>query len=268
MKKIEEKLEIAIKAAVSAGNILISHSNDVIQIKQSKKESLRDVVTEIDNLADKKIVEILKKYDQKLNILTEEQGLVKGGNKKGGNFWVIDPLDGTVNYIQQIPFYAVSIAYVENRNPKVGVVFLPFLNEIYYGAIDLGTYKNHSKIFIVDKKPTGALFAQAFSGKNYTSARERRKEFDVFQKVNDETMGCLRTGSAAVNLVYAAEGRFGGCFGKMNKIWDVMAGLIIAKLAGAKVQYGFAGKNKQLVNYVVSTPSSSSYLKKRVKEMF
>jgi len=255
----EQVLEIAISAAVAAGNFLLKHSNDFI--KESSKESLRDIVTEVDKYAEKKIIEILKNNSSS-SILTEESGRIPGKNRK--SYWIVDALDGTVNYVNHVPLYAISIAFIEDSFPNVGVVYNPVSNDLYYGAEGIGIYKNHAKIKVRDRKPEECLFAVAFSGKKYESTT-RSKEFLMFEKVNDSTRGCLRTGSAAMNLSYLSEGRLGGCWGKANKTWDVAAGLLLAKLSGAIVEYRYVDKEKNLVSYIATVPSAWSFIKEKIK---
>ena len=94
----------------------------------------------------------------------------------------------------------------------------------------------------------------AFSGKNYDQ-NKRIKQFDMFREINDMSQGCLRTGSADMNLAYITDGKFGAAVGKVNKLWDVAAGIAIAKYSGAKVDYLIVDKEKKLVDYVVAKPS-------------
>jgi len=262
MKEKEQLLEVAMSAAVKAGNFLLEHSEDFLKVSQ--KESLRDIVTEIEKCAEKEIIKILKDYSPCYPILTEESGIISGKKSKKKNYWIVDPLDGTVNYVNRIPFYAVSIAFVEKESPLVGVVYSPPLNSLYYGARGIGVYKNHTKIKVKDQKPPECLFAVTFSGKKYNSAA-RKEEFIMFEKVNDSTRGCLRTGSAAMNLSYLAEGKLGGCWGKMNKIWDIAAGLLLAELAGATIEYKVGNTEKNLVSYIATVPSAWNFIKKRVR---
>jgi len=256
----EQVLKVAMYAAVEAGNLLLEHSNDFL--KASPKESLRDIVTEVDKCAEEKIIEILKDYNPYSTILTEESGTISGKNEK--NHWIIDALDGTVNYVNHIPFYAVSIAFIEDNSPVVGVVYNPMSSDLYYGAEGIGIYKNHTKIKSKDRIAEECLFAVAFSGKKYEPAT-RSEEFLMFEKVNDSTRGCLRTGSAAMNLSYLAEGRFGGCWGKANKIWDVAAGILLAKLSGATVEYRYVSKEKNLVSCIATVPSAWNFIKEKIK---
>lgn len=259
MNKEQEMLKVAMSAAVAAGNFLLEHSNDFV--KASPKESLRDIVTEVDKYAEEKIIEILKDYNSNIPILTEESRITFKGGK---NYWIVDALDGTVNYVNHIPFYAVSIAFVKDNSPILGAVYNPMANSLYYGTKEIGAYKNHKKIGIKDRKPEECLFAVAFSGKKYEPAT-RNEEFLIFERVNDSTRGCLRTGSAAMNLSYLAEGKLGGCWGKANKIWDIAAGILLAELSGASIEYKIVSAKKHLVSYVATVPSAWSFIKARVK---
>ena len=247
-------LEVAIKAAVAAGNLLVDHFNDVLNV--SVKESLRDIVTEVDKIAENKIIETLLSFENEFSVITEEHGNICSGDKS--SYWVIDALDGTVNYVNQIPFFAVSVAFVHNQRPLIGVIYNPMANDLYYGAEALGVFKNQQKIRVEDKPPEECLFAMAFSGKSY-DPQKRREEFLLFGEINDSSRGCLRTGSAAMNLAYVAEGKFGGCVGAANKLWDIAAGLVIAKLAGGKLKYTPVDSNGYLVNYLATVPMAWEY---------
>lgn len=257
----QKVLEIALKAAVAAGNIINKHVNDMIP--RVAKESLRDVVTELDRYVEREIIKILKEFNADISLITEEERQIKGKNKKCK--WVVDPLDGTVNYISGIPFYGTSIAFMENGRFTVGVFYNPKLKELFYGCKDTQVYKNHKRINVKDNPPEKSLFAITFSGKQYDPP-SRKHEFECFGNINDKSLGCLRTGSAAMNLACLAEGKFGGCCGKANKLWDVGAGLLLAELAGAKVWYEQV--NEQLVNYVAAVPSAWDFVRSETEKLF
>ena len=258
-----EYLETALKAAVSAGNLIEERHKDILNV--SRKESLRDIVTHVDKLAENQIIDILKDYNKDIPILTEESGLVQGKTEK--TYWIVDALDGTVNYVNHIPFYAVSIALFDKNKITVGVIFNPYSNELYYGSDGLGVFKNQKPLKIIDRVPEECLFSMAFSGKNY-EATKRVDEFLLFGKINDSSRGCLRTGSAAMNLAYLAEGKFGGCLGKANKIWDVAAGLLLAKLAGSNVQFKEVDKEKNLVNYIATIPQAWNLISSNIRGIY
>lgn len=246
----------AIKAAVPAGTLLMQHYNNFLEV--AAKESLRDVVTQVDKLAENQIIGILNGIDDSVAIVTEEQGQVRGG-KDAESYWIIDALDGTVNYVNHVPFFCVSIAFVENGSPVVGVIYNPVLNDLYYGAEGVGAFKNQTRLVIKDKPPDECLFSATFSGKSFEPGR-RKDEFQLFGEINDHSRGVLRTGSAAMNLAYLAEGKLGGCWGKANKSWDIGAGLVIAGLAGAKVKFKEVDKEKRLVSYIATVPSAWDFV--------
>ncbi len=278
-------LEIAITSAVKAGNTLLHHYSDVLD--STIKESLRDVVTKVDKLAEQEIVSELMRTFPDIPILTEESGFigtartsVLNGDEAGKNlsqYWVVDALDGTVNYVNHIPFFCVSIALIQNQKAVVGVIYNPMLNDLYFGTIETGAFKNQNKLCIKDKPPEESLFAVSFSGKGFrgegtegfagrkSDTMQRQEEFLAFGAVNDSSRGCLRTGCAAMNLAYLAEGRLGGCWGKANKHWDIAAGLLLAELAGAKVQFSLIETTKHLAHYLAATPQTFEYLEQKTK---
>lgn len=238
-------MKVAIKAAVRGGNILQENSQNPGKIRH--KESHRDVVTALDVYVQKEIIKILKNRSQKYPIVAEET--LRSRARPRGTYWLVDPLDGTANYINNIPFYAVSVAFILEGKPVVGVIFNPHAKELFYGAQGFGAYCNSQPLTYISRNPAEALFAVTFSGKRYSSSSGRKKEFLEFGRVNDATMGCLRLGSAALNLAYCAQGRFGGCWGRANKWWDVAAGLLLVKLAGGATHWKFLKKNEWLVEY-------------------
>lgn len=261
MTSYQPQLKSALSAAVAAGNILQSYAEEAARSMIHRKESMRDIATEIDTYAEQKIVEMLSATDG-LPVMAEESGMSQKVDLAKGTYWVVDPLDGTVNYVSRIPLCAVSIAFIHKGEPVVGVIYNPLLNELYYGGEELGVYKNHTRISSSRLPAEQSLCAGTFSGANHPG---RDAEFDAFQKVNDATMGCLRTGSAALNLAYVAEGRLGGCFGGHSKWWDVAAGFAIARLAGAEVFYNVTDPVSHSVNYIVANKALSPVLQSIVK---
>jgi myo-inositol-1(or 4)-monophosphatase len=251
----EGRLEVAMSAAVEAGKLLIDRYHDNLSVV--RKESLRDVVSEADKLAEQRIVEIVRERTGGEAMVTEESGDLDGSETDG--FWVVDALDGTVNYVNRIPFFAVSIAFIEKGEPTMGVIYNPMQSDLYYGADGLGVFKNQAPLVNQDSPPEESLFAAAFSGKSHDPAA-RPDEFLLFGEVNDATRGCLRTGSAAMNLALVAEGRLGGCWGKANKLWDVAAGLVLARLAGARVTTAELDPERHLISYLASAPSTWDFV--------
>jgi len=244
------RLGKAINAAVSAGDLLMDHYGKVYETKN--KESLRDVVSEIDKLSESKVLSLLKESDPECTILTEEKGLI---GAESDTYWVVDALDGTVNYIHNIPFFCVSISYWVDNKPSIGVIYNPYSGEIYYAEKGVGCFINQKRLHLQDYELDKSLTAMAFSGKAYNPSM-RSIEFGVFGQLNDLSQGCLRTGSAAMNLGYLSHGKFALVIGKANKLWDVAAGLLIAEEAGADVKFNITDKQKYLVDYIAATRSS------------
>ena len=242
---------------VEAGKLLIDRYHDNLAVV--RKESLRDVVTEVDKLAEKRIVEMIREATGGEAMVTEESGDFEGA---GPGSWVVDALDGTVNYVNRIPFFAVSIAFVEDGRATVGVVYNPMQRDLYYGADGLGVFKNQAPLVNQDGPPEESLFAAAFSGKSHDPAG-RPDEFLLFGEINDATRGCLRTGSAAMNLALVAEGRLGGCWGKANKLWDMAGGLLLARLAGARVRTAEVDPERHLISYLATAPSTWDFVHER-----
>jgi myo-inositol-1(or 4)-monophosphatase len=255
-----DKLEVAMAAAVAAGNELIGWDAGFSNF--SVKESLRDIVTDVDINAETRVIDILQKRDPGCQILTEEQGFILEGEQE--DYWVVDALDGTVNFVNRIPFYCSSIAYMEKGKPIIGAIYNPILGNLYYGAEGIGVFCNEARIKIKNSKPEESLFSVTFSGKDY-DPKNREKEFLMFEKINETSRGCLRTGSAAINLSYVAEGRFAGCWGKANYLWDVAAGLLFAQIAGANVEYRYLDSEKFLISYIVAVPSAWEYMRSNVE---
>lgn len=252
MSESLSQLEIAIKAAVEAGNLLVKHYGKISKLKQ--KESLRDVVTDIDTISEDAILSVLNAYDTNHGVLTEESGFV---GKKSDDFWVVDALDGTVNYIHQVPLFSVSVAFFQNGRPQLGAVYNPLAKDLYYAELGVGSFKNQKRLTIEDIGIENSLISMAFSGKKY-NPEHRHQEFELFGKLNDSSQGCLRTGSAAMNLAYVADGKLGAAVGKASKLWDIAAGLVLAESAGAKVSYQTIDQEKYLVDYIAATPSTYS----------
>ena len=240
------KLNIGIEAALLAGDFLLENYGKLHEIKN--KESHRDVVTEIDKASENIVIETIKRNDDISSILAEETGVI---NSESKNKWIIDALDGTVNYIHSIPFFSISISYWKDQEPKIGVIYNPYSKELFYSESKKGSYCNQKKIFVSKSNLNNALTAMAFSGKAYNPS-QRSKEFEIFSKLNDSSQGCLRTGSAAMNLANLACGKFSFVLGKANKIWDVAAGLIIAKEAGAEVKFKISDDTIS-VDYICSS---------------
>lgn len=254
----EKNLKIAIESAIKAGEKLVENfeRTQKIVIKKNK----RDISTKVDFEAERAILNVLLKKSKKKTILFEEKGFF-GKNKS--NFWIVDALDGTVNYLNRIPIFASSIAYYEKKDFILGCIFNPLTKELYYSCEKNKVFKNSFKLEIKKKQFSDGLYAMSFSGQKNKS-KIRNKESKLFMAYNDNSRGCLRTGSLAINLAYFCEGKLDGCIGHQAKIWDAAAGLCLAKNIGAKIAYKIVKKNR--INFIVGNEFNFENIKKKYEK--
>tara|TARA_Y100000590_G_C15592184_1_gene966551 strand:+ start:561 stop:1301 length:741 start_codon:yes stop_codon:yes gene_type:complete len=215
MNSISLNLNIMIKAAEKASKILIRDFGELEKLQVSSKGP-SDFVTNSDKKVEKIIIEELTKTKKKFSILSEEIGKIVNSDKD--NFWIIDPIDGTTNFLHGIPHFAISIALKIKEEIVSGLIFDPIKNEMFYAEKNCGAYFNNQRIRVSKKKKLDeCLFAT--SGKD-----------DINNVLNTR-----KSGSAALDMAYVAAGRFDGYFQKNLSIWDIAAGIIIVKEAGGKI---------------------------------
>jgi Archaeal fructose-1,6-bisphosphatase and related enzymes of inositol monophosphatase family len=245
IRKIEE-FNLAMKS-ITAGIDIIDQFQSDFSVKT--KESLRDVVTQIDINIESKIKDILKSSNHKI---IGEESFVSGEHigLENETFWVIDPIDGTTNMVSGIPFYAISLGLIEKKKFELGAVAIPSQKELYF-TFENKSCLNNRRLIVVPKKFEESLNACAFSSK--TDDLKRTLEYDVFGQINDSTRGCLRTGAAAVNICYVAAGKLQSAYGINNRIWDVAGALAVAYYAGANIYVEWK-EDPSYISYVVGVP--------------
>ena len=197
-----------------------------------------DLVSYVDKTAEQKLVEGLSKLLPESGFITEENT----SDKKGKTYqWIIDPLDGTTNFIHGVPCYCISIALIKDDTLVIGVIYEINLDECFYAFENGGAFMNGNKISVSSvSKLKDSLLATGFPYSNYS----RMKEYmEVFNHFMHNTHGLRRLGSAAVDLAYVACGRFEGFYEYGLNSWDVAAGAIIVKEAGGKVSDFSGGSN-------------------------
>jgi len=215
MNSISANLNIMIKAAEKASKILIRDFGELEKLQVSLKGP-SDFVTNSDKKVEKIIIEELTKSRKKFSILSEEIGEVKNSDKE--NCWIIDPIDGTTNFLHGIPHFAISIALKTKEEIVSGLIFDPIKNEMFYAEKNNGAYFNNQRIRVSKKKNLNeCLFA--------TSGKDR---------IN-YNLNTRKYGSAALDMAYVGAGRYDGYFQKNLNIWDIAAGIIIVKEAGGKI---------------------------------
>jgi len=215
MNSISPNLNIMIKAAEKASKVLIRDFGELEKLQVSSKGP-SDFVTNSDKKVEKIIIEELTKSRKKFSIISEEIGEVKNSDKE--NYWIIDPIDGTTNFLHGIPHFAISIALRKNKEIISGLIFDPIKNEMFYAEKNNGAFFNNQRIRVSKKKKIDeCLFATG-----------GKKEIN-------KTLNNRRSGSAALDMAYVGAGRYDGYFQKDLCIWDIAAGIIIVKEAGGKI---------------------------------
>lgn len=233
----EEMCKKVIKIAQNAENFISSQRIIASDIEEKSKNSL---VTFVDKQTEKIIVDALSNLLPEAGFITEE-GTSK---KKGEKFnWIIDPLDGTTNFIHGVPCYAVSIALTENEDIILGVVYEINLKECFYAWKNSKAYLNGKEIEVSKTSHLkNALIATGFPYYNFSKLNEY---LGLFKNLLQETRGIRRPGAASVDLAYVACGRFDGFYEITLHPWDVAAGAFIIQQAGGFVS-DFSGNNNWL----------------------
>ncbi len=192
-----------------------------------------DFVSSADKRTEKIIIEELQKAHPEYGIITEETGIINKSNIK--NRWIIDPIDGTMNFLNGIPQFAISIAYEENNEIKCGVIFNPIMNEIFSAEKGNGAYLNNSRIRVSNKKKLKDSLLVTGGPKGASKIKD--KIFSEYINVSDNVASIRKFGSAALDMAYVACGRFEGYWQRELNYWDIAAGIIILKEAGGFVDF-------------------------------
>ncbi len=229
-------LKATLLNAVQAGAAQMQHFfNGRFTI--SSKTNINDLVTEADHASEKAIMgEIQKAYPDHF-ILSEETGEVKTTS----NFkWIIDPIDGTINFANGIPICCVSIGLEKDGEIIMGSVYNPFMNELFVAEKGMGATLNDKKLAVSNKDNVGN--SCLVTGFPYTYLDSENGPLQVFEKLIRKAIPVRRLGSAAIDLCWVAAGRFDGYFEHHLQTWDSAAGFLMVKEAGGKVT-DYSGKD-------------------------
>lgn len=222
-------LTTAVKAARRAGQIITRASQDVDLLKVSSKRQ-NDFVTEVDRAAEDAIIGVLREAYPDHSILAEESG--ESGNESDYR-WIIDPLDGTTNFIHGTPQYAVSIGLEHRGQMQSGVVFDPLRNEMFTASRGRGAFLNDRRIRVSRRAKLGeALLGTGFP---YRVWDHVDAYLGMFKELMQKTAGLRRPGAAALDLAWVACGRFDGFFEIGLSPWDIAAGSLLVSEAGGLV---------------------------------
>jgi myo-inositol-1(or 4)-monophosphatase len=252
MRLNSPQINIIIKACNKASRSLIRDFGEIENLQVSSKGP-GDFVTSADKRTEKTIIEELQKAHPDFGIITEESGIINKSNSK--NRWIIDPIDGTMNFLNGIPQFAISIGYEENNEIMCGVIFDPIKNEMFCAEKGNGAYLNNSRIRVSNKK--NLKDALLVSGGPKHSSQIKEKIFSEFINVSKKVFAPIRKfGSAALDIAYVACGRFDGYWQRELKYWDIAAGIIILKEAGGFIDFFEEEKKDPLKRNILASNSN------------
>jgi myo-inositol-1(or 4)-monophosphatase len=252
MLPIDPTLNIAIKAARKAGDIIFRYHNQIKYLNIENKAN-NDFVSQVDKMAEDIIIEELKYAFPEHSILGEENGKISADE----NFlWIIDPLDGTTNYLHGFPQYAVSIALYEKLQASQAVVYDPFKQDLFIASRGTGAYLNEKRLRVTNTN--GFENTLIGTGFPFKSPQFLATYLDIFKDIHPQVAGIRRAGSAALDLAYLAAGRLDGFWEFKLNIWDIAAGSLLVKEAGGFIG-DFLGTEKYLKNGNVVAGNESVY---------
>ena len=243
MNSISPNLNIMIKACEKASKILIRDFGEIEKLQVSKKGP-SDFVTNSDLKTEKIIIEELKKAKPNYSIISEENGIED--NKDEKNTWIIDPIDGTVNFLHGIPHFAISIALKSNNEIISGLIFDPIKNEMFYAEKNNGAFFNNHRIKVSKKNKINECL------------------FVTGGKLKEElALPYRKSGCAALDLAYVASGRYDGYFQRNLNLWDIAAGILIVKEAGGVINEIDLSLNEN-IKIIASSPDINSKLLEKI----
>ncbi len=217
MNSISHHLNIMIKACEKASRIIIRDFGEVENLQVSKKGP-RDFVTKTDKKVEQILIEELNKAKKNYSFLTEESGVIQNEDKN--TIWIIDPIDGTTNFLHGIPHFAISIALKVDDGIKSAVIFDPIKNEMFFAEKNSGAFFNNHRMKVSSRNDTeDCLFSSDQDGLKM-----------IFPSLNMRNSGC-----AALDLAYVGAGRLDGFFQNKINLWDIAAGILIVDEAGGAV---------------------------------
>jgi len=225
-------LGIAVKAARRAGSIINRAARDVDLMTVTRKRH-NDFVTEVDKAAEQAIIEVLRRAYPDHAILAEESGAQAGAEGESEYTWIIDPLDGTTNFIHGFPQYAVSIGLRHKGVLAQGVIYDPTKNELFTATRGRGAYLNERRIRVSKRTQLNeALIGTGFPFRDFQSLDEY---LAMFRALTARTAGLRRAGAAALDIAYVAAGRLDGFWEMGLSPWDMAAGALLVQEAGGLV---------------------------------
>ena len=227
MKLTSANINVLVKAARKAAKTLIRDFGEIEKLQVSVKGP-GDFVTMSDKKVEKILIDELQKARPDYSILSEEVGLIK----KDEEFkWVIDPIDGTANFLHGIPHFAISIGLEKNKEIICGIIYDPIKDEMFVAEKGNGSYLNNQRVRVSSRSKLNNCMVVTGGPRRNSEDREKvLEEYKKFSSVID--IPVRKMGSAALDMAYVAAGRLDGYFQKNLNIWDIAAGIILVKEAG------------------------------------
>ena len=232
MRLNSPQINLITRACMKASRPLIRDFGELENLQVSSKGP-GDFVSSADKRTEKTIIEELQKAHPEYGIITEETGIINKSNIK--NRWIIDPIDGTMNFLNGIPQFAISIAYEEDNEIICGVIFNPITNEMFCAEKGNGEYLNNSRIRVSNKKKLKD--ALLVTGGPNGASKIKNKIYSEYINVSNNVSNVRKFGSAALDMAYVACGRFDGYWQRELNYWDIAAGVIILREAGGFIDF-------------------------------
>ena len=251
MRLNSPQINLIVKACMKASRYLIRDFGEIENLQVSEKGP-GDFVTSADKRTEKILIDELQKAHPEYGILSEEAGIINKSNIS--NRWIIDPIDGTMNFLNGIPQFAISIGYEEDGEIKCGVIFNPIMNEMFCAEKGNGAFLNNSRMRVSNKKKIKD--ALLVTGGPKGASKIKDKIFSEYIKVSKNTSNVRKFGSAALDMAYVACGRFDGYWQREINYWDVAAGTVIIKEAGGFVDFFEEEADYPLKKNILATNSN------------
>ena len=243
-------LNIAVKAARRAGSLISRASNDLDKLTIETKAQ-NDFVSEVDRAAEAAIIDVIKEAYPQHSILAEESGAQNVGDSEYQ--WIIDPLDGTTNFLHGFPQYCVSIALAVKGVVQHGVIYDPTRNDLFTATRGAGAFLNERRIRV--SKTQHLKDGLIGTGFPYTEFVDMDRYLAIFKEVTQKSAGVRRPGAAALDLAYVACGRFDGFWERGLKPWDAAAGgLMVLEAGGLVTDFKGEGNYLKTGGLVAGTP--------------
>ena len=251
MRLNSPQINLITRACMKASRSLIRDFGEIENLQVSTKGP-GDFVSSADKRTEKIIMEELQKAHPDYGIITEEAGIINKKNTK--NRWIIDPIDGTMNFLNGVPQFAISVGYEENNEIICGVIFNPITNEMFCAEKGNGAYLNNSRIRVSSKKKLKDALLVTGGPKGISKIKD--KIFSEYINISNKVSSVRKFGSAALDMAYVACGRFDGYWQRELNYWDIAAGIVILKEAGGFVDFFEDDPNLPLKKNILASNSN------------